>query len=672
MTSRRYCLITPCRDEAGHIRATLGSIARQTLPPAAWIIVDDGSRDETPRILAEHAALFPYVRVLRRESGERAVGPGVVTAFDYGLAQVRLADFDYVCKLDGDLEMAPRYFERAMEWMEADPCLGSFSGKLFERRPDGRLIEERTGDEAAVGPAKLYRVGCFESIGGFVRAAGWDVIDGHLCRINDWIALSAHDPELQIVHLRRMGSSQRSVWVGRQRWGGGKYFAGSAWYYMAAASLYRAFQRPWVIGGAGIALGYARAAAAGDHRFGDVRYRRYVRRYEWQSLLLGKRSTLRRYNEAIRARRLAALSPAARESIVARSVGRFPKLATLGLLLLGSVTGLAAAEAWARAFLRVRIVGPSLSVYDARYGKRLKASFAALRQTPEATWRFTTNSLGFRGPEPRAPPRHGILFLGDSFTEGYGVDDGLEFPALVKKALDAREGPDSVPVVNAGLGDSGNGRWLRFLQAQAGDLAPRVVVLQFCGNDVRDNAREGLYGLGDAGALVEMPVPPPGFGRLAQTVVDVVPPLSRSHLVGLVRELAWVRSSGAGAPRSRVPTASSRDTQGLDEQLTLRIVAEVLTFCARSRQPVLALLVDADGVLPARLDELLAAHGAAIVRLPDRHLRPDLYFRIDGHWNAAGHREAAARVLAALEAEPFRGALHGNRDEDPRRRAGLR
>lgn len=298
---RRYCLITPCRNEARYIETTLETTTEQSIPPALWVIVDDGSTDETPAILAEWAARFPYIRVITRaDRGARAVGPGVIEAFYDGLSHIELDDFDYVCKFDGDLELPPRYFARVMERMEADPYLGNLSGKLFERKKDGTLWEERTGDENAVGPAKFYRVGCFREIGGFVREVSWDGIDGHLCRMNGWIAQSVDDPEMRIVHLRPMGSSQENIRVGRVRWGRGKYFMGSALYYVLAASAYRSMEPPWLLGGGGILYGYVKAALDGHPRYANPEYRRYLRRFERAQLLFGKRRATERENERIR------------------------------------------------------------------------------------------------------------------------------------------------------------------------------------------------------------------------------------------------------------------------------------------------------------------------------------------------------------------------------------
>src|SRR5262252_2036468 len=120
--SRRYLLISPCRYESQYIRRTLDSGAAQSVPPALWVVVDDGSTDETPAILEDYARRLPYLRVVRRtDRGCRQVGPGVVDAFYAGLETVRLEDFDYLCKLDMDLDLPVRYFELLMKRMESNP-----------------------------------------------------------------------------------------------------------------------------------------------------------------------------------------------------------------------------------------------------------------------------------------------------------------------------------------------------------------------------------------------------------------------------------------------------------------------------------------------------------------------------------------------------------------------
>lgn len=282
------------------MRRTLETVVAQSCPPAKWVIVDDGSTDRTPEILAEYAAKYPFIQVVRRENrGRRAVGPGVIEAFYAGLEAAQLDDYAYVCKLDLDLELPPTYFERVIEQMEAEPRLANFSGKPYLREADGRLVSERLGDENAVGQVKFYRTTAFKDIGGFVRQVSWDGIDGHMCRMRGWVARSEDLAELRFVHLRQMGSSQQSLWVGRLRWGFGKYFMGSALYFVAAVALYRMLERPYLWGGWGIFWGYVKALLAGAPRFDDPKFRKFLRRYELLSLVLGKRRATARYHRRI-------------------------------------------------------------------------------------------------------------------------------------------------------------------------------------------------------------------------------------------------------------------------------------------------------------------------------------------------------------------------------------
>lgn len=298
--SRRYLLISPCRDEAEFLQTTIDAVAAQTVRPTKWLIVDDGSRDDTPKILAAAAARYDFIQVVRREDrGHRSVGPGVIDAFYYGASQIDLADYDYVCKFDCDLDLPARYFERTIEHFEQDPYLGTLSGKLYLVM-DGKLVRERTGDENSVGPVKFYRRTCFENIGGFVREVCWDGIDGHMCRMNGWVARSVDEPELRITHLRQMGSSHVSLWTGRKRWGRGKYFMGSTPYYMMAVALYRMLERPYIVSGLGIFWGYLEAKLKKAPRMSDPAYLAHVRRYELQSLLFGKSRTADRYHATIR------------------------------------------------------------------------------------------------------------------------------------------------------------------------------------------------------------------------------------------------------------------------------------------------------------------------------------------------------------------------------------
>ena len=282
----RLLIISPVRNESAFLQRTIDSMVAQTVRPRAWLIVDDGSSDETPTIAQRAADQHSWIRLHRRaDRGVRKVGGGVIEAFDEGLSQFNLDEFDYVCKLDGDLEFVPTYFERLFAKFDADPRLGTASGKSWIRI-GGRLVPERTGDEFSQGQTKLYRIECFRQIGGFVREVMWDGIDCHRCRMLGWKAASFRDPELRFIHLRPMGSSFRSIYRGRMRWGYGQYFMGTHPLYAAAITAYRMFERPWLLGGVLIGFGYFAAWLRRRPRYDHAEFRAFLRRWQLAKLHL--------------------------------------------------------------------------------------------------------------------------------------------------------------------------------------------------------------------------------------------------------------------------------------------------------------------------------------------------------------------------------------------------
>lgn len=295
----RYVLISPCRNEARYLRQTLDCVAAQSIRPAKWVIVDDGSTDETPQILAAYARQHDWTEIVTRsDRGRRAVGPGVIEAFYSGYEKINPDDYDYLCKLDLDLRLPPRYFEILMQRMKANPRIATCSGKAYIDS-GGRLVNEGHGDETSLGMTKFYRSSCFKAIGGFVREVMWDGIDCHRCRMKGWIACSWDEPELRFVHLRPMGSSQDGVFTGRMRHGYGQYFMGTGFLFMAASALRRIDEKPYVLGSLAMLWGWVKGAIRGKPRYADAEFRKFLRRYQWRALLVGKKRAIEEIDEEI-------------------------------------------------------------------------------------------------------------------------------------------------------------------------------------------------------------------------------------------------------------------------------------------------------------------------------------------------------------------------------------
>lgn len=294
MNRNSYVLISPCRNEADFMRQTLDTVVAQTVLPTRWVIVDDGSTDDTSKILSEYAKKYDWISVVtRNDRGHRAVGPGVVDAFYAGYETINPDEYEYLCKLDLDLRLPPRYFEILIARLEEDPRIATCSGKAYIEE-HGTLVSERHGDENSIGASKFYRVARFKELGGFVREVMWDGIDCHRCRMRGWTACSwDDDPQLRFVHLRPMGSSQRSILSGRMRHGYGQYFMGTGFLWILVSAIYRIPERPYVVGGLAILWGWIRSWLKGLPRYEEPGFREFLSHYHWRALRVGKREAIK-------------------------------------------------------------------------------------------------------------------------------------------------------------------------------------------------------------------------------------------------------------------------------------------------------------------------------------------------------------------------------------------
>lgn len=74
----KVVIVTPVRDEAQFITTTIQSMLGQTLLPIEWIIVNDGSKDETESIIKEFMTKASFIRyVCLPGRGYRRPGQGV-------------------------------------------------------------------------------------------------------------------------------------------------------------------------------------------------------------------------------------------------------------------------------------------------------------------------------------------------------------------------------------------------------------------------------------------------------------------------------------------------------------------------------------------------------------------------------------------------------------------
>lgn len=257
----RYVAITPVKDEAAHLPRLLETMTGQTIRPLRWVLVDDGSSDGTGALLDDFSRRWVFARVLHRPAGRpRAPGPAVIDAFHSGLAMVDDLPWDFIVKLDGDLSLDADYFERLLACFAASPTLGIASGVYWEQRPGRRRWREiRMPDYHAAGAAKTVRRACWETIGGFIPAQGWDTVDELRARAAGWD--TRHFRNLRMRHWKPEGSGIGVLRTSRMH-GAIFYRTGGTPLLFAAKFLRRCPQWPWLAGALAMLWGYMRAAGS--------------------------------------------------------------------------------------------------------------------------------------------------------------------------------------------------------------------------------------------------------------------------------------------------------------------------------------------------------------------------------------------------------------------------
>ena len=237
--SLSYVIVTPARNEADNLVRLAECLAAQTLVPAAWIIVDNGSNDGTNELAHDLAGRHDWIRVLRMEvDGEMARGAPVVRAFNRGLALVGCPDV--VVKLDADVSFEPDFFERLLHEFDADPRLGIAGGVCLEQ-VDGYWVQQHGARAHVRGATRAYRFDCLSEILPLEERMGWDGVDELKAGVRDWNVRSI--PGLPFYHHRSLAQREGtwSMWLAQ---GEMAHFMGYRFSYLALRAAFRARRDP--------------------------------------------------------------------------------------------------------------------------------------------------------------------------------------------------------------------------------------------------------------------------------------------------------------------------------------------------------------------------------------------------------------------------------------------
>ncbi len=179
--THRLLVVTPAKDEAGDLPDVIEAVVRQSKRPAVWVIVDDGSEDETPAIAKAAAASHDWILYHRRQPGGRdlfgryadVVGDGLTVAID--AARERSIAWTHLGILDADIIPSEQYWATVLDFMAQDANRGVYGGQIFIPDADKWRLETAETHRPR-GGNRVFTRACHEAIGGWPRTAAPDTV----------------------------------------------------------------------------------------------------------------------------------------------------------------------------------------------------------------------------------------------------------------------------------------------------------------------------------------------------------------------------------------------------------------------------------------------------------------------------------------------------------------
>lgn len=190
---KNYLLITPCKNEGKNLPSLIDSVAKQTIKPLIWVIIDDGSTDNTPVVLKNFEDRYNWIKILRLEEAPRDLGLHLAQVMQKGfdhainLCNQNELTYYYLGNVDGDLTLPSTFYENLITEFENNSMLGIASGGLILTNSDGQLVHV-TGlpvDEPSGGDI-LIRRSCFEECGGIPQSYAYDSVIKAKARLKGW------------------------------------------------------------------------------------------------------------------------------------------------------------------------------------------------------------------------------------------------------------------------------------------------------------------------------------------------------------------------------------------------------------------------------------------------------------------------------------------------------
>jgi glycosyltransferase involved in cell wall biosynthesis len=131
----KYVIITPVYNEEKYLKRYINSIIQQNIRLEKLILVDDNSNDGSSVIINNFSDNSPWiVYKFRKSQAKKIQDSKVIETFNYGLKDIKVEEYDFISKIDADIELRENYFEDISQVFATNINVGICGGVIAEKK----------------------------------------------------------------------------------------------------------------------------------------------------------------------------------------------------------------------------------------------------------------------------------------------------------------------------------------------------------------------------------------------------------------------------------------------------------------------------------------------------------------------------------------------------------
>jgi len=275
--NQNYILATPAKNEEENLPKLIKSVLAQEIKPVVWIIVDDGSTDNTGKIIDEVCAHHDWVKKETLGKAERDLNYRYAFVCKYGFEKGieycnrNKIPFSYIALIDADIQIEPSYFKDLIKEFEKDEKLGIASGGIYMENEKGEIKYREFLLDHPIGAARIWRKKCFEETKGYEVTKIPDTISNVRAMMSGW--KTRQFPRYKALHARE-SNAVGGLLRGYYKKAKAAHYVGQPFWFVLGKCIKMTFNKPYYLG-IPYFFGYISAILTREKKIDDEKVLKY-------------------------------------------------------------------------------------------------------------------------------------------------------------------------------------------------------------------------------------------------------------------------------------------------------------------------------------------------------------------------------------------------------------